>query len=154
MLSANEALLKAFVSDSRIDSGEDSDLLGNETGSRERVLERIARKRILKRKRRMPDAAVKGSGPAAKKTKTGPVGRPSRYFFRVRCRDLGNYEIWNMGKGTVKFNGPGLTGFTDREVWVGLGMKFCFRAARLQVVELDEGRARTRTREGPGRGRG
>lgn len=27
-----------------------------------------------------------------------------------------------------------------------LGMKFCFRAARLQVVEVDEGRARTRTR--------
>lgn len=118
MLSANEALLKAFVSDSRIDSGEDSDPLGNETGTRERVLERIARKRILKRKRRMTDAA---SGPAAKKAKAGPAGRPSRYFFRVRCRDLGNYKIWNMGKGTVKFNGPGLTGFTGQGGLGGIG---------------------------------
>lgn len=131
MMSANEALLKAFVSDSRIDSGEDSDLLGNETGSRERVLERIARKRILKRKRRMPDAAAKGSGPAVKKIKTGPVGRPSRYFFRVRCRDLGNYEIWNMGKGTVKFNGPGLTGFTGQGGLGAIGDEVLFSGRKI-----------------------
>ncbi|KAK0751286.1 hypothetical protein B0T18DRAFT_387434 [Schizothecium vesticola] len=119
MLSANEALLKAFVSDARIDSGDDSDPLGKETGSRERVLERMARKRILKRKRRMAAAAGKLNGPAAKKARSSRMGRPSTYFFWVRCRDLGNYKICKVGKGTVKFNGPGgrtgVRGGSDKE---------------------------------------
>lgn len=64
--------------------------------------------RILKRKRRMTDAAEKVSGPAAKKAKTGPVARPSRYFFRARGRDLGNYKIWNMGKVAGGGGGRGM----------------------------------------------
>jgi len=33
------------------------------------------------------------------------------YFFRVRCRDLGNHMLCNMGKGVAKFNDPSLTSF-------------------------------------------
>lgn len=69
---------------------------------------RSGRERILKRKRRMTDAAEKVSGPATKKAKTGPVGRPSRYLFRVRGRDLGNYKIWNMGKVAGGGGGRGM----------------------------------------------
>ncbi|KAK1834071.1 hypothetical protein QBC39DRAFT_379988 [Podospora conica] len=130
MLSTNEALLKAFVYDDCTDSGDDSDAL-RESGSVERLFEMIARKRITKRKRRIADASGKRNGPAAKKTKKGSVGRPSRYFFLVRCRDLGNDRIWNMGKGTLKFDGPGLTGFTGQGDMGGIADDLVFSGRKV-----------------------
>jgi hypothetical protein len=131
MLSTNETLLKAFVTEARIDLGDNSDPLGNETGMRERVLERMARKRILKRKRRRADGGGKLNGTAAKKAKNGRRGRPSRYFFWVRCPDLGNYKICNVGKGTVKFHGPGLTGFTGQGGLGGIGDDVVFSGRKV-----------------------
>lgn len=57
---------------------------------------RSGRERILKRKRRMTDAAEKVSGPATKKAKTGPVGRPSRFVPGARPRP---WELQDLEHG-------------------------------------------------------